>query len=181
MLKWCMRRVTNDAYKSEWKRYREFVDESIAEEKLQPEEKYLTRDSVDFYFGEKVAHREVVPDSARRVASALQWFADHREHQMTEFVVASPHVKQALKAQKSRFAIVVEKRVQDAHFQLPTSSVLTQAEYRKAKHEYEWEDLHFSWSICDATFIRMYSFLQLKLSDLKTDVAHPTLGPANTK
>jgi hypothetical protein len=68
-----------------------------------------------------------VPDSARRVASALQWFADHREHQMTEFAVDSSHVKQALKAQKERFIHIVEKRVQDQdpHFQLPTS-VLTQ-------------------------------------------------------
>ena len=178
-------KVTNDVYKSEWKRYREFVDKSRAEGKLQPGEKYLTRDNVDFYFGEKVAYREVVADSARRVVSALQWFADHREHQMTEFAVDSPHVKQALEAQKERFADVVEKRVQDPHFQLPTS-VLTEAEYRKANHailqKYEWEDLHFSWSVCDATFIRMHSFLKLKLSDLKTDVAHgppSDTGPGN--
>lgn len=178
-------KVTNDVYKSEWKRYRDFVEKSRAEGKLQPGEKYLTRDNVDFYFGEKVAYREVVADSARRVVSALQWFADHREHQMTEFVVDSPHVKQALEAQKERFADVVEKRVQDPHFQLPTS-VLTEADYRKANHailqKYEWEDLHFSWSVCDATFIRMHSFLNLKLSDLKTDVAHgppSDTGPGN--
>jgi hypothetical protein len=58
-------KVTNDVYKAEWKRYREFVDKSRAGGKLQPGEKYLTRDNVDFYFG--------VADSARRVVSALQW------------------------------------------------------------------------------------------------------------
>ena len=149
-------KTTSDAYNSEWKRYKKFVDESRAEEKLQPGAKYLTRDNVDLYFGEKVAYREIVPDSARRVVSALQWFADHAEHQMTTFTVDSLHVKQALKAQKERFTTVVENRVQDPHFQLPTS-VLTQADYSKANHailqRYEWEDLHLSWSICDAAFL----------------------------
>jgi hypothetical protein len=99
---------------------------------------------------------------------------------MAEFAVDSPHVKQSLKAQKERFAIDVEKRVQDPHCQLPTS-VLTQAEYRNANHAilkiYEWEDLHFSWSICDATFIRMRSFLQLKLLDLKAHGPPSDTGP----
>jgi hypothetical protein len=67
-------KVTNDAYKSEWKRYRKSVDESRAEEKLQPGEKFLTRDNVDFlFFGEKVAYREEVPDSAQiRLGGSLR-------------------------------------------------------------------------------------------------------------
>ena len=149
-------KTTSDVYTSEWKRFKTFVDESRAAEKLQLGEKYLTRENVDFYFAEKVAYREIVPDSARRVVSALQWFADNREHQVITFTVDSPHVGQALKAQKERFAIALENSVQDPHFQLPTS-VLTQADYCKANHailqRYEWEDLHLSWNICDAAFL----------------------------
>ena len=169
----------NESYESEWKRFQAFVDERRLENKLQPEEKYLTRDNVDLYFGEKVAYREVTPDSARRVVSSLQWFADHREHHEASFPVDSPHVKQALKAHRERFTLVVAKRVQDPHFQLPTS-VLTKSEHEKASHAIlerpEWEDLHFSWNLNDTTFIRMGSWLKLKLSDIKTDEAH---GPPN--
>jgi hypothetical protein len=167
----------NESYESEWKRFQTFVDERRAENKLQPGEKYLTRDNVDLYFGEKVAYREVTPDSARRVVSSLQWFADHREHHEVSFTIDSPHVKQALKAHRERFTITVAKRVQDPHFQLPTS-VLTKSEHERANHTIlrrpEWEDLHFSWNLNDMTFIRMASWLKLNLLDIKTDMA---LGP----
>jgi hypothetical protein len=71
------------------------------------------------------------------------------------------------------------KRVQDPHYQLPTS-VLTKREHEMANHaileQSEWEDLHFSWNLNDTTFLRMSSWLKLKLSDIKTNVAH---GPPN--
>jgi hypothetical protein len=93
-----------------------FVDESRAEEKLQTGEKYVC---------------QIRLGGSSRPCSGSQ-FADHREHQKAElavdtvYVVHSPHVKQAFKAQeKERFAIVVKKTVQDPHFQLPTS-VFTQ-------------------------------------------------------
>jgi hypothetical protein len=123
----------NESYESEWKQFQAFVDERRAESKLPPGEKYLTRDNVDLYAGEKVVYREVTPDSARRVISALQWYADHREHHESSFSVDSPHVKQALKAHRERFTLIVTKRVQDPHFQLPTS-VLTKGKHEKANH-----------------------------------------------
>jgi hypothetical protein len=42
----------------------------------------------------------VVPDTARRVVSSLQWYSDNLEHPIKKFVVESDAVKAALKAQK---------------------------------------------------------------------------------
>ena len=71
------------------------------------------------------------PDSARRVVSALQFFANREEHVTAigqpEFKVESLIVKQALEAQKIRYGEAVASRVTDPHKNLPTD-VLSQDE-----------------------------------------------------
>jgi hypothetical protein len=90
------------AYKSEWKRYKEWVDESI-EEGLDLDEPspYLTRYNVDMYFQLEVVNRGCAMNQVNRIKWALEWFARHQEYSSGEsFVVNSLAVEQAISAQQ---------------------------------------------------------------------------------
>jgi hypothetical protein len=107
-------------YQLEWRRYREFIDRERKDKRIPEAEFYLTRENVDVYFGEIVNKLTVVPDSARRVVSSLQWYSDNLEHPIKKFVVESDAVKAALKAQKLHRIAIEAKKIRDPHGKLPT-------------------------------------------------------------
>ncbi len=75
-------------YQLEW---RERKNKRIAEGQF-----YLTRKNVNVYFSKIVNKLTVIPDSARRVVSSLQWYSDNLEHPIKKFVIESDAVKAAL-------------------------------------------------------------------------------------
>jgi len=167
-------------YSREWTKFKVFIDQKRQEKIVPlPHDLYLTRDNVDLYFSTVIRDRECVPDSARRVVSALQFFANREEHVTAigqpEFNVESPIVKQALEAQKIRYGEAVASRVTDPHKNLPTD-VLSQDEYKRIHlgiiPRIDWDDFQWTYSICDATFVRFASAKILTFADIKLDVAH---------
>jgi uncharacterized secreted protein with C-terminal beta-propeller domain len=83
-------------YQLEWRRYQEFIDRERKNKRIAEGQFYLTRKNVNVYFGKIVNKLTVVPDSARRVVSSLQWYSDNLEHPIKKFVVESDAVKAAL-------------------------------------------------------------------------------------
>ena len=162
-------------YEREWKRFKTFVDTGRAEKKLLPGDKYLTRQNVDLYFGLVVSKYAVVPDSARRVVSSLQWISNTYEHTLDKFEVESPEVLLALKAQMQHYGNKIAALIADPHANLPTD-VLSDEDYDRAYDtilkRINWEDLHLSWTTCDQTCVRFGSFAKFKLADIRLDRAH---------
>jgi hypothetical protein len=78
-------------YEAEYKRYVKFC---LANGFTGPPP-LITRERIDCYFSEEVTMRRVAGQTARRVVSALQWFADNREYVDAErpFNVESDRVK----------------------------------------------------------------------------------------
>jgi hypothetical protein len=172
-------------YAREWRRFKEFVDAERAADNIPSGEKYLTRENVDLYFSEKISKRNVNPDGARRVVSALQWFSDRYEHAFDAFKVESPYVIRALAAHKQHHGASLATKIVDPHGKLPTD-VMTDDEYMKAHDiilkSQEWQDLQLAWSTCDQTYVRYSSFAKLELSDIRADFAHgppKDTGPGN--
>jgi hypothetical protein len=63
-------------YEIEWRKFKAFVDAERDGQgnRLPQGDKYLTRNAVDLYFSTVIAHRTtVMPESARRVVSSLQF------------------------------------------------------------------------------------------------------------
>jgi hypothetical protein len=91
--------------------------------------KFLTRENVDLYFSEVVVHRQVIPDTAHRVVSALQIYADDEEYTdgSVTFVVESPVVVKALRSHRILHEQRMFNMVRDPHLNLPTD-VLTEKE-----------------------------------------------------
>ena len=151
------------------------MDTGRAEKKLLPGDKYLTRQNVDLYFGLVVSKYAVVPDSARRVISSLQWFSNTYEHTLDKFEVGSPEVLLALKAQMQHYGNKIAALIVDPHANLPTD-VLSDEDYDRAYDtilkRINWEDLHLSWTTCDQTYVRYGSFAKFKLADIRLDRAH---------
>ena len=162
-------------YQLEWRRYREFIDRERKNKRIPEGQFYLTRENVDVYFGEIVNKLTVVPDSARRVVSSLQWYSDNLEHPIKKFVVESDAVKAALKAQKLHRITIEAKKIRDPHGKLPTD-VMSDEEYDKAHatimKRLEWLDLQLSWTTCDATYVRYSSWAAMTLKDIRLDRAH---------
>jgi hypothetical protein len=90
------------SYKSEFKRFTAWVD---SEPDLGPDDggSYLTRDNVDHYFTRVIANRSGQENGIKRVVSALDWYATHRDHvgATPAFKVGSGLVTQALVTQKA--------------------------------------------------------------------------------
>ena len=169
------REKIDSSYKREWKRFMAFVDERQAAGILLSNPKYLTRESVDLYFSTIVANNtKINPDSARRVVSSLQKFADTEEYisDNQRFIVESRVVLQALEHQ--RFLWVNEQADDlDPHSNLP-KDVLTPTEHKKAFHcmltecHQDWRDLTTSWSSCRLTWIWWVNLHPLKLPNIRT-------------
>ena len=138
-------------YEREWKHFKTFVDTGRAEKKLLPGDKYLTHQNVDLYFSLVISKYAVVPDSARRVISSLQWFSNTYEHTLDKFEVGSPEVLLALKAQMQHYGNKIAALIVDPHANLPTD-VLSDEDYDRAYDtilkRINWEDLHLSWTTC---------------------------------
>ena len=95
-------RDNDRSYASEWKNYCAWVSEHRANNILPAGPKYLTRENVDLYFSERVVNRTITPESARRVVSSLQRFADDVEYVdgTVTFTVDSVVVKRDLESHK---------------------------------------------------------------------------------
>ena len=175
-----------DGYNRIWKKFVQFV-----EEKVEPGEreagKYLTRKSVDLYFEEVVAYRdEIQPKTAAKIASALQWYADHLEYTDEEdsFRVrsykANSRVEKALSKQANNFANKYAQKNHDAHANLPTN-VLSIGDHRKVMFHIftsmrNWEDMALAWTCTNDTFLRLDSMMKMRLPDVRCDKTH---GPVD--
>ena len=93
---------TNKRYEAEWKSFTNWVKSSPAINK-QSDGKFLTRINVDLYFQQVVRFRKGTKNTVRTAVSALQWFADYREHvgANPRFLVESPMVKSAIEMQQT--------------------------------------------------------------------------------
>jgi Centromere DNA-binding protein complex CBF3 subunit, domain 2 len=171
------------SYEREWKKYKQYVAENVISGQLVSGGKFLTRTNVDAYFNEIIVNRTFAPASARRVVSALQWFADREEHANGEdaFSVDSTSVKGALKTHGRMYSErVVHQDAVDPHANLPTDmlsgeqirSVLTMA-----LDQSNWKDFSTCWNICENSFLRCDSMLKLRLCDLNIDYTH---GPVES-
>jgi hypothetical protein len=181
-------------YKTEWRRFTTFVDAEVEKGELSLDDGiYLTRENVDIYFAESISARDTVTaDTARRAVPALQWYADHVEHIHEHFVVEdSSAVFLGLEAQRERHAALTSQQYRDPHAKLPTD-VLSPPEYVQLHigsiNHHSWADAQPSMATCDATYVRMSSYLKFTLADLKYDAAHgpnvrkdpSLLGPGGT-
>jgi hypothetical protein len=169
-------------YTREWNAFQKFVDEKRGLEELPLGPRYLTRDNVDLYFAEKIAYRrEVMPETARRAVSGLQFFAKHLEYidgSETVIVDNSDAVTRALDAQRQRyFECIADQEMLDPHANLPTD-VLSEEDHEKAIHEIffknypNWQDLALSWTLCTQTYVRNHSASMFVFADLKVDRSH---------
>ena len=173
------------SYIREWNRFKSFVDARRGNHQLPHGDKYLTRNNVDLYFTTVVAHRNnVMPESARRVVSALQYFSRFDEHPTSDFVVdASIHVTNSLQAQSRRYFDYVSQQVmKEPHANLPTN-ILSDDDHRKVldvifegRGHPNWQDLALSWNCCTQTYVRGQSLRSFQFADLRLDEAHKREG-----
>ena len=171
------KRDSDRSYKSEWKNYCAWVSEHRAHNVLPGGPKYLTRENADLYFSKQVVNRLVNPETARRVVSSLQRFADDIEYVDGQeiFTVESVTVKRALEAHKRLYIERKLGHVEDPHANLPTD-VLSEEEcvkaLRLAATGRNWKDLMLCWSTCEQTFLRTDSMRKLSLCHLKCNHTH---------
>lgn len=171
------RRENDRTYTSEWSRYRQWVLRQRDARTIPPGPKYLTRENIDLFFSQEVCNRIVVPDTARRVVSSLQRFADDLEYTdgSVEFSVDSPVVKRALETHKRLYMERISRQVEDPHANLPTN-VLTEADCVKAlflaARGINWKDLMLCWATCEQTYLRNHSMRKLTLCNLCCNTTH---------
>ena len=170
-------------YEREWRKFKAFVDAERDGQgnRLPQGDKYLTRNAVDLYFSTVIAHRTtVMPESARRVVSSLQFFAKNKEFidGDEEFVVDSHTVSRSLGAQKQRyFEHIATQELSEPHANLPTN-VLNDEEHERVLNEIftncsqNWQDLAFSWTLCTQSYVRNDSARKFMYCDLVLDTAH---------
>jgi hypothetical protein len=168
----------DSTYKREWKKFIEFVTHKVNEGILEPNPKYLTRESVDLYFLEKVSQLTVQPKTAARIRPALQFYADRIEHiDGDPFIVGSPNVDRGLTSQKHTYVQHQMTKVVDPHKNLPCNA-LSPAEhelvltYIYRENVPSWRALTQSWNLGNNTFIRGDTFLKLRLSTLYLNTTH---------
>ena len=96
------------SYTQEWNRFCKWVDvqrSSNGTELSSTGTKYLTRENIDRYFTIQVIKRRINGDSARRIVSALNWYAKHHEYSATrgqDFVVDSAMVQTTIDLLRER-------------------------------------------------------------------------------
>jgi hypothetical protein len=164
-------------YKTQWKRYREFVNEKVLIGELPSENGlFLTRAKVDYYFSHVVANlTSLCPSSARRIVSSLQKFADIGEHAHSpeRFIVESRTVNQALDCHSTKWAIEQAAKISDPHSGLPTD-VITYDEHRKAFdfmiQQRDWRDITWCWSTCRACYLRYHNVHNMLMSRMRLEL-----------
>jgi hypothetical protein len=136
---------------------------------------YIEKSLVDLYFQQDVVHRKITAPSARRILSALQWYANNFEHVHPKLTLGSVTVTVALEVHQHRQMELRNISYKDPHSDLPTD-VLTQAECTqlvKVSLGMEgWRPLSTTFTACCNTYMRMDSYLKLYLPDLVLDRAH---------
>jgi hypothetical protein len=171
------KRKKDRTYETEWNKYVTWVNKQRLSNVIPCGPKFLTRENVDLYFSEVVVHRKVVPDTARRVVSALQMYADDDEYTdgSVTFIVESQVVKKALQTHRVMHEQRILNRVVDPHDDLPTD-VLTEIETNRICKEAikwpNWKDMHLSWTTCDQTYLRFDSLSKLTLRHLRLNHKH---------
>jgi len=143
-------------YKKEQQAYFRWVANMRLNNKIPPGNKHITRENVDLYFSREVTSRDNKPETARRILSALQKYADYVEHagEPQRFVVESNIVRQALECQKRLFQQRLANKVVDPHRNLPTN-ILSEEDQHKVirtvllENRPYWKDLLLSWTGCE--------------------------------
>ena len=174
-------------YERTWEQYRAFVEQKRLAGALNPSDKWLTRENVDKFFQEDVVNRKILPKSARKIASALQWYSTNEEYVDDDNPLkirtykANSKVEQALNQHANNCKERYETGDHDAHANLPTN-VLSVADHRKVLNHIfgsskvaNWKDMAFAWTCTNDTFLRLDSLRKMKLQDLRLDKTH---GPA---
>jgi hypothetical protein len=98
-------------YRSKWNAYTKWVDAERAAGRLVAGAYYLTRENVDRYFLAVVVDMTAGKASVRKEVSALQWFANNREHVGADrFVVENAIVLICLKTQIANRSKTLEEK-----------------------------------------------------------------------
>jgi hypothetical protein len=164
-------------YKREWKYYKEWVSAEISAGRMQNSPQFLSRARVDLYFHSMVVNRPLCPNSARRIVSSLQWYADNEEFidGTSRFIVDSVAAQNALRLQNGKFLERLTEHHVDPHKNLP-NDMLTPSNIERllrcALESKNWRDLTFSWNLCEHTFLRADSSRKLEFGDLFIDKTH---------
>lgn len=170
-------RKNDSTYISEWHRYQLWVLKQRSDHIIPAGDTYLTRENVDLFFSAEVANRQVNPDTARRVVSSLQRYADDVEYTdgSVVFTVESVFVKRALETHKRLYAARMALQVEDPHANLPTNS-LSEPDIVRALNDAaigkNWKDLLLCWTTCEQTYLRSDSMRKLCLSHLRCNMTH---------
>ena len=174
--------VCDKSYISEYNRYCLWVAEQP--ELHTSEAPFITRTNVDHYFTRVVSARLGTRNTVRRCVSSLQWYASHREHigEDPAFVVASPDVEEAMRAQKTLMMSAggASSNGSDPHKGLkdilPLSEKLLIMKYIYcSRNDWGPASVNFSWGQNSA--VRGASNRKLKLSDLNISFG---FGPEDT-
>ena len=175
----------DSTYIREWNRFKDWVSDKRGMNILPPGPKYLTRDAVDLYFTEYVAHLTVTPKTAQRIRPALQFYADQLEHVGQGFVIESQFVNEGIATQTHTYIEFAMRNTVDPHKNLPCN-ILTHKEHLKAldyiftNNLASWQSLFMSWNLGNNTFIRCDKFLKLNLPNLLFNSTHgPIVGDNN--
>lgn len=183
----------SSAYQGCWKKFKHFVTAARAAGSLAAGDKYLTRENVDLYFSEVIVELKVQPDTAKRHATALQWYSNNVEYPNDDppFQVhpgsSRSVVARALDKQAAEYAQHYILQCHDAHANLPTD-ILSKADHKKVMTYVLSQNLrndpafHVSWTTCHATYLRIDSLAKMRLCDLRADHAHGPVeeGPNRT-
>jgi hypothetical protein len=125
----------------------------------------------------------VTPESARRVVSSLQRYADWFEYVGSDhrFIVDENQVKQALERQAQLYMRHERSKVKDLHRNLPTDMLTDEERVHAISHilgtrAHNWKEMCLSWTGCEVTMLRNSSLLKMTLKHLNTNHTH---GPCN--
>jgi len=171
------RRANDSTYVREWRNYRAWVTLKRAQNLIPYGLKYITRENIDLYFSEVVAHRRINPDSARRVVSSLQRYADDEEYcdGSETFRIESPSVKRALETHSSDFHKRQQLVAEDPHNNLPTDILSEETEIRMlsfAAESANWKDMMLCWTACEQMHLRNHSVRKFALPHLRFGATH---------
>mmetsp|Transcript_23336 Transcript_23336/g.35351 ORF Transcript_23336/g.35351 Transcript_23336/m.35351 type:complete len:413 (-) Transcript_23336:78-1316(-) len=68
-------------YETEWNKFKRYIDGQRNLANLPKDARYLTRETVDYYFQKELTHQDhVTPTTIQNVLPSLQWYADNVEY-----------------------------------------------------------------------------------------------------
>jgi len=146
---------------------------------IPPGDRFWTRENVDLYFTRVIAGKTFKPESARRVVSALQWYADQIEYagDPQGFQVDQKVVKEALEIHTRMYIERECSKVKDPHLNLPTN-MMTEDEKIKildtvlSENHSNWQDFCLSFTGCEQMMTRNALMRNFWLVDLKMNDTH---------